>query len=69
MRSLRRPSAIDSGVRGRGPDEIRQPEGGMYGRRLPIPLWVQDCPYVEDAQILHIRANKPRLLARKAGAA
>ena len=36
----------------------------MYGRRLPIPLWVQDCQCIADAQILHFRAHKPCLWAR-----
>ena len=37
---------------------------GMYGRRLPIPFWVQDCPCIADAQILHFRVDKPCLSTR-----
>ena len=54
------------GVRGQSPDEIREPESGMYGRRLPVPLWVQDCPCIADAQILHFRVDKPCLSTRRA---
>ncbi len=33
----------------------------MYGRRLPIPYRMQDCPCISDAQILHSGVDKRSL--------
>ena len=41
-----------SGFGAAAPIEYRQPEGGMYGRRLPIPYHMQDCSSIRNGRAL-----------------